>query len=139
MNEYEYLWYGDPFGSFYENFIPEISMTFQFYHMIVDTCELSQLSNDYWIYCWYQGCFPRQVWSNLRSQWLYILRDLNDTAIVWYTNRQEYATDGGQDLQEVSEEQQQQWYDLAEAGGRTVAEILHDLTGFHRIPLSEQV
>ena len=34
LNEYEYMWYGDPFGSFYENIIPELSMTFQFYHMI---------------------------------------------------------------------------------------------------------
>ena len=72
-------------------------------------------------------------------QWLYILRDLNDTAIVWYTNRQNYSDNGLGELQEESVEERQKWYDLAEACGKTVAEMLHDLTGFHRIPLSEQV
>ena len=35
------------------------------YDQIVDTCGMSQLSNDYWIYCWYQGCFPRQIYTSL--------------------------------------------------------------------------
>lgn len=107
--------------------------------MIVDTCELSQLSNDYWIYCWYKGCFPRQIWANLKREWLYILRDLNDTAIVWYTNRQEFMNNEFEGIATEEEEDREKWYELANAAGKTLAEMVHDLTGFHRIPLSEQV
>jgi hypothetical protein len=109
------------------------------------------MNYDYWVFCWYRGCFPRQVWTSLKNQWLYVLRDLNDTAIVWYTGHKEEM-----DLAEAAENaasdplaepvealsleaKKQRWIAMAEAIGKTVAEIVHDLTGFHRIPLSEQL
>ena len=83
LNQYEYLFYGDPFGNFYENFFPEMSLTYQFYYMIFNTCRLDNTVQEFMVFCWYRGCWPKEIVLNSKDKWLYILRDLNDEGISW--------------------------------------------------------
>ena len=59
------------------------------------------------------------------NKMLYVLRAVNDAAIVWYEGIPE-----GERTEEVIE----QWAHLAEQTGVTMAEILQDITGFYPIP-----
>lgn len=61
---------------------------------------------------------------------LYVLRAVNDAAIVWYEGIPE-----GERTEEVIE----QWGHLSEQTGVTMAEILQDITGFYPIPIEERV
>ena len=59
LNEYEYLFTEQPFGDFFQNVIPEISITYQFYFMATNKCSINEVFNDYMVYCWYRGCWPQ--------------------------------------------------------------------------------
>jgi hypothetical protein len=61
---------------------------------------------------------------------LYVLRAVNDAAIVWY----EGIPEG-----ERTEEKILQWGHLSEQTGVTMAEIMQDITGFYPIPKAERV
>ena len=118
MNQYEYLWYGNPFGNFYENFFPEISMTYQFYFMIFNTCALDRTGQEFMEFCWYRGCWPRELVLKSQDKWLYILRDINDEAIVW------------QDAAQKKEDNDEKWAKVCQGTGKAVAEMFMDVTGF---------
>ena len=84
QNEYEYLWYEDPFENFYQNFFPELQMTYMFYYMLANQCDVADTLNDFMIYCWYKGCWPRQILNDSMNRIFYILRSINNAAIMWY-------------------------------------------------------
>lgn len=64
------------------------------------------------------------------SKILYVLRAINDAAIVWYEGIPE-----GERTEEVIE----QWAHLSEQTGITMAQILQDITGFYPIPDEQRV
>lgn len=121
MNQYEYLWYGNPFGNFYENFFPEASMTYQFYFMFFNTCSIDHTMQEFMEFCWYRGCWPKELVLKSQDKWLYILRDVNDEAIVW----QDAATD--------KEDNDEKWAKVCQGTGKAVAEMFMDVTGFTNI------
>jgi len=84
LNEYAYLFWGNPFGNFFENMFPEMALTYEFYYMIWNKCDVDDSINEVMMYCWYKGCWPEKMfwdaWNN--GKLLYIARALNDAAIV---------------------------------------------------------
>jgi hypothetical protein len=58
LNEYIYLFSENPFDDQFQAFIPEVSLTYQFWFMVTNQCELDRQVNDISVYCWYQGCWP---------------------------------------------------------------------------------
>ena len=59
LNEYIYLFEENPFGeNAFSSFIPEVSLTYQFWYMLNDQCDIDKQINDFMVYCWYQGCWP---------------------------------------------------------------------------------
>ena len=38
LNEYIYLWTANPFGDFFNQAVPEVSLTYQFWYMFNDQC-----------------------------------------------------------------------------------------------------
>jgi hypothetical protein len=129
VNEYEYLFEADPFGNIFENVMPEVSLTFQFIYMFNTQCGVDETVNDFMVFCWYRGCWPRQIMLQSGSKILYVMRAINDAAIIWY----EGIPDG-----KMSQEDLKSWDKLAESTGLTVAQILQDLTGFYRIKDDEK-
>jgi hypothetical protein len=129
VNEYEYLFEEDPFGNIWQNVFPEISLTYQFIYMFNNQCDIDETINDFMIYCWYRGCWPRQILLQSGSKILYVMRAINDAAIIWY----EGIPDG-----KMTEEDLQSWDKLSESTGITVAQILQDITGFFPIPNEER-
>jgi hypothetical protein len=97
--------------------------------MLNNECEVDKQINDFMVYCWYQGCWFDQIWKNTEGKWLYILRSINDAAIVWYEGIPEPLEDGS-----FSETDMEQWINLSEQSGQTTASILKDITGFYPIP-----
>lgn len=81
------------------------------------------------LYCWYKGCVLEQYWEHLKHRFLYMLRDINDAAIVWYEGIPE-------DYEE--EKDIEQWINLSETTGHTVSSLFIDLTGFKPVPKDEQ-
>lgn len=63
------------------------------------------------------------------SKWLYVLRSVNDAAIVWYEGIPEGR---------ISDEDLTEWNRLGEQTGLTAAEILQDITGFYVVPDDER-
>jgi hypothetical protein len=59
MNEFLYLYYNNPFGNFADNLFPEISILYQFIFMWNTKCNIDETTNDFMVYCWYKGCWPR--------------------------------------------------------------------------------
>ena len=131
LNEYEYLFQEDPFGNIWENVFPEISLTYQFFYMGVNECDIDTTINDFMVFCWYKGCWPRQMLSQSLSKILYVLRALNDAAIVWYEGIPEEESVNGQDIEE--------WAKLSEQSGLTLAQVIKDLTDFAPIPKDQRV
>ena len=82
------------------------------------------------LYCWYQGCWPQQWLKQTERSWLYILRDVNDAAIVY--NESTHTTGNKED--EIKKLGQ-----VSEGTGKTVSEIIKDITGFYVIPKDKQV
>jgi hypothetical protein len=58
LNEYAYLFWGNPFGDFFQNMFPEIALTYEFYYMIWTVCEVDNTINEVMMFCWYKGCWP---------------------------------------------------------------------------------
>lgn len=131
LNEYVYSFTENPFGNFYENFWPEIYLTYMLMYMFSNDCGIDHLANDFCTYCWYRGCWPMQIIFKLGDKWLYILRSINDAGIVWKEGMQEllaknsdYTTEG------------EEYAKLSTQTGQTLAEIFQDVTGFY--PVSER-
>ena len=64
----------------------------------------------------------------LEGKWLYILRQINDAAIVWYEGVGEI---------EDPEESSKAWVRLSLETGKSAAIIFQDLTGFYPISRDE--
>ena len=131
LNEYEYLWQENPFGDFFQNVFPEISLTYQFYYMITNDCDVDKIVNDYMVFCWYRGCWPEQMLSQVENKFLYILRAVNDAAIVWYEGVPA-------NKQNLTDAETKQWINLAEQTGQTTSNIFKDLTGFYPVPKDQR-
>ena len=128
-NEYFYLFYAQPFGDWFENLIPELALTYQFNYMVLNECEISSTVNDLAVYCWYKGCWPQELWSDKKWQdyvtkSLYIVKAINDAAIVWWE---------GVPATQEGEEDRKQWMKLSEQTGDTFAQIITDITNFVKI------
>ena len=125
VNEYAYLVNENPFGDFFQNLMPELSLTYQLYYMLTTECNIDKTMNDYMLFCWYRGCWPDQLLQGLEDKWLYVLRNVNDAGIVWYEGIPEGT---------VNEEDTAKWIELSEQTGQNAAGIFMDLTGFYPIP-----
>jgi hypothetical protein len=82
-NQYVYTFQYNPFDSFFESAFPMIYMTYMLFFMVINECGMNHLFNDYSSFCWYKGCWPQQFLYKLLDNFLYILRAINDAAIVW--------------------------------------------------------
>merc|ERR1712166_1628972 len=84
LNEIAYLFWGNPFGGFFENLFPELSLIYEFYFMLWSVCEIDDNINELAMYCWYKGCWVEKMfwdaWDG--GKLLYVARSLNDAAIV---------------------------------------------------------
>jgi hypothetical protein len=69
------------------------------------------------------------MWEHIEKNFLYILRNINDAAIVWYT---------GVPQKFESDEDIETWVTLSETTGRSTAQIFKDLTGFFPIAKDQQ-
>ena len=83
FNEYVYTFQENPFGNFFENYWPEIYLSYMLWYMMTNECGLDHTMNDFSTYCWYRGCWPMQFVYQSGDKFLYILRALNDAGIVW--------------------------------------------------------
>jgi hypothetical protein len=72
--------------------------------------------------------------KNSGGKWLYILRSLNDSAIVWWEGIPEAREDGT-----YAEDDMEQWINLSEQTGQTMAQIFKDISGFYPIPKDQRV
>jgi len=97
--------------------------------MFTQKCSLNYAVNDFMLFCWYRGCQPIQMWEHIEKNFLYILRNINDAAIVWYT---------GVPQKFESDEDIETWVTLSETTGRSTAQIFKDLTGFFPIAKDQQ-
>jgi hypothetical protein len=114
VNEYEYLFKEDPFGNVMLNMFPELSLTYQFYYMWNNQCNVDETINDFMVFCWYKGCWPKQILFTSGTKILYVMRAINDALIIWYEGVPEDHEESNMD----------RWITLSEATGRTAAEIL---------------
>ena len=128
-NELEYLSTASPFGEAWLNVFPGTSMVFQFYYMMTGKCNIDTNLNDFAVYCWYKGCWPDQMGYRLEDTWLYILRSMNEAAIVWY----EGVPDNHDD-----EESVKTWINLTEESGIAAAQIFIDVFGFRLLKKEER-
>jgi hypothetical protein len=132
FNEYAYTFEYNPFGNFFDNAWPEMYLTYMLYYMITNECGLDHTFNDYATYCWYKGCWPMQLVYESGDKFLYILRAVNDAAIIWKEGMDEVHAHP-----ELNYEQEdKQWSRLSAKTGQSMADIFQDLTGFY--PLTEQ-
>lgn len=93
--------------------------------MIFNTCRLDNTVQEFMVFCWYRGCWPRETLLNSQDKWLYILRDLNDEGITW---SDAYKKDEDGKLTE------DKWSRLAQGTGKAMAEMFKDITEFEPIP-----
>jgi len=84
-----------------------------------DKCKIDQTINDFYVFCWNNGCATSEIVSNSELNFLYMTRALIDAAIVWYEG-----------IPESQEENLAQWDNLARQTGETVAEIIKEATAF---------
>ena len=68
----------------WKNWILEISVIYQIYYMWGEKCTTEFVINDLFKFCWNEGCSPLELANRSGQNWLYMLRDINDAAIVWY-------------------------------------------------------
>lgn len=104
-----------------------------FYWMVSNQCDVADTLNDFMVYCWYEGCWPRQILLESFSRILYVARAINDAAILW-TEQMPKA-----DTVEGMLEATKKYETVAEKVGSTIAEIVKDLTGFEPIPKEKRV
>merc|ERR1712096_434058 len=105
-------------------------LTYMFFYMLTNECGLDHTLNDFSTFCWYRGCWPMQYVYKTGDKFLYILRALNDAAIVW---REGIENANGQ------VDQEGEWAKLSAQTGTTFAEIFQDITGFYALSQSEKV
>ena len=67
-----------------DHIIPMISIIYQFYYMGGEKCTIDMAINDIYLFCWNKGCAWNKLWTNTESNFLYMIRDILDAAIVWY-------------------------------------------------------
>ena len=53
------------------------------WNVLFERCGMDKVFADFAIYCWYKGCWFGQIGHRIESRWLYVMRDVNDVAIVW--------------------------------------------------------
>ena len=107
----------NPFGNFYENFWPEIYLSYMLWYMFQHDCGLDHIMNDFSTFCWYRGCWPMQMVYNSGDKFLYILRAMNDAGIVWKEGIQELRKH--QDMSYESESDE--YSKLSSQTGQTLA------------------
>lgn len=125
LNQYAYLWYKNPFGNFYQNMLPEYILLYQFFYMIFTICEIDYTINEFMVFCWYRGCWPQQWFEAAEGKGLYVLRAVNEAAIVWW--------EGSPNEKSTPEDAQKKYNSLAEQTGQSLAQIIQDITGFTKI------
>jgi len=118
LNEYSYTFTNNPFGNVFDNAFPELYLTYMFFYMLTNTCGLDHTFNDFSTYCWYRGCWPMQFLYKSGDRFLYILRALNDAAIVWREGIAE-----ANDPSIALDAKQEKWAKLSAQTGTTLAEI----------------
>lgn len=94
FNEYAYTFQYNPFGNFFDNAWPEIYLSYMLWYMVTNECGLDHTFNDFSTFCWYRGCWPMQFLHKMGNQWLYVLRTINDAAIVWKEGMKEIKAKG---------------------------------------------
>ena len=104
-------------------------MFYMLFYMVVNECGLDHLLNDYSSFCWYKGCWPKRLLYNSLDNFLYILRALNDAAIVWKEGLDEFSEHP--DRSHVDEERD--WAKLSAQTAQTIGAIAQDITGFEPI------
>jgi len=124
INEIKFIVDTNPFGEPINNGMPVLSLVYQIYYMLTTKCGMLTCMNDFMMFCWYRGCQPIQVWEHIEAKFLYVLRNINDAAIVWYTRVPESYE---------SDDDIETWVTLAETTGQAAAHIFIDLTGFFPI------
>jgi len=98
-------------------------------YMVFNECGFDKLLNDVSSYCWYKGCWPEQFLYKGLDNFLYILRALNDAAIVWKEGLDELSENP--DRTHVDEERD--WSKLSAQTFQTLGSIAQDITGFKAI------
>ena len=48
-------------SGFISNFVPFVSLIYQFYYMLGDQCSWDRLMNEFFIFCWNHGCYPKEM------------------------------------------------------------------------------
>lgn len=104
-------------------------MTYMLAYMVFNECGYDKLFNDYSAYCWYKGCWPEQFLYKGLDNFLYILRAMNDAAIVWKEGLDELSENP--DRTHVDEERD--WAKLSAQTFQTIGSIAQDVTGFKAI------
>jgi hypothetical protein len=104
---------------FMKNIILEIAIIYQVLYMLGEKCNIDGIFNDIYIFCWNEGCYSDEMWSNTENNFLYMTRALIDAAIVWQEG-----------VPQSEQSNIEQWYALARQTGETVAEIVKEITNF---------
>ena len=143
-NEYQYLYLADPFENFYYNLFPEMQILYMFAYMVWSQCDIGDTFNEFMIFCWYKGCWPQQLLADSEHRILYILRAVNEAAILW--NEQLPKSDSGEpiDADEQAELEKklnnpEPYLKVAGTVGETIAQIFRDITGFVPVPREERI
>uniref|UniRef100_A0A7S3FXN9 Uncharacterized protein n=1 Tax=Strombidium rassoulzadegani TaxID=1082188 RepID=A0A7S3FXN9_9SPIT len=131
QNEYMYLTHADPFENFFENFFPEIQILYLFFHMLGTQCDVGDTMNEFMVFCWYKGCWPKQILNDSINRVWYILREINTAAILWFEE-----IPSGDEID--PEADPQPYLKIAEQVGGSVAVILKELTDFKPVPREER-
>ena len=87
-------------------------MAYQLFYMAFTICGFDEAFHQLSLYCWYKGCWPQQWLERTENSWLYILRDVNDAAIV-YAESTKTSGDKEQDLKK--------WSQVSEGTGKTIS------------------
>ena len=131
MNEYAYTFKYNPFGNFFENAWPEMYLSYMLWYMFTNECGLDHTFNDFSTFCWYRGCWPMQFVHKMGDKWLYVLRAVNDAAIVWKEGMMEIRSHPDK----TYEMEEEEWSKLSAQTGQTMADIFQDVTDFY--PLTD--
>lgn len=87
--------------------------------MFTYECGLDHIFNDFATFCWYRGCWPMQFLFESGDKFLYILRAINNAAIVWKEGIQQFSKE--QDM--PYEDQHKEWAKLSAQTGQTLSDI----------------
>ena len=119
INEYAYTLVDNPFGNFFDDLFPILYLSYMIIYMATSECGLDKIFNDYSTYCWYKGCWPMQFLYKSGDKFLYILRALNDAAIVWREGIEEFQKNPNKSY----EQEEPEWGRLTAQTAMTLADI----------------